>query len=59
MELIGNARTTEEVELILKQSSGLNFSTKFVYPRLLLAMDLKMKPFVAHPNIQQVGNHEK
>ncbi|XP_046608855.1 short transient receptor potential channel 4-like [Neodiprion virginianus] len=53
-ELIGCARTTEEIEMILKQSAGLSLSTKFVYPRLVLAMDFKIKPFVAHPNVQQL-----
>ncbi|XP_012250635.2 short transient receptor potential channel 4-like [Athalia rosae] len=53
-DLIGCTRTTEEVELILKQTAGLNLSTTFIYPRLLLAMDFRMKTFIAHPNIQRV-----
>ncbi|XP_051170888.1 short transient receptor potential channel 4-like isoform X2 [Leptopilina boulardi] len=53
-ELVGCCRTVEEVELILKQNCGLCFSTHFIYPRLLLAIDCDQKTFVAHPNVQQV-----
>lgn len=53
-DLIGCARTVEEVEEILKQSTGFALSSKFLYPRLLFALHNKQRSFVAHPNIQQV-----
>ncbi|XP_015588329.1 short transient receptor potential channel 4 [Cephus cinctus] len=53
-DLIGCARTADEVEVVLKQMAGLGFTTPFIYPRLLLAMDCRQKSFVAHPNVQQV-----
>lgn len=53
-DLIGFARTAEEVECVLKQTAGFGRSSTFAYPRLLLALDYKQKTFVAHPNVQQV-----
>ncbi|XP_029161945.1 short transient receptor potential channel 5-like [Nylanderia fulva] len=53
-DLIGFARTAEEVECVLKQITGFGRSSTFAYPRLLLALDYKQKNFVAHPNIQQI-----
>ncbi|XP_070524883.1 short transient receptor potential channel 4 isoform X1 [Cardiocondyla obscurior] len=53
-DLIGCARTAEEVECVLKQTSGLGRTSNFVYPRLLLALDYNQKNFVAHPNVQQL-----
>lgn len=53
-DLIGCARTTEEVECVLKQTAGFGRVSSFTYPRLLLALDYKQKPFVADPNVQQV-----
>lgn len=54
VELIGCCRTTEEMNMVLRQSSGVEASIHFVYPRLALALDLKQKEFVAHPNTQQL-----
>ncbi|XP_066602612.1 short transient receptor potential channel 5-like [Prorops nasuta] len=56
--LIACARTSDEVELVLRQSSGFARSAKFRYPRLLLALDQKQKSFVANSNIQQVIERE-
>ncbi|KAM0727282.1 Short transient receptor potential channel 5 [Formica fusca] len=53
-DLIGCARTAEEVECILKQTGGFGRTSTFVYPRLLLALDYEQKTFVAHPNVQQI-----
>lgn len=54
VEIIACCRSTEEMDLILKQRLGLDSPGHFVYPRLLLAMDFKQKQFVAHPNTQQM-----
>ncbi|KAL0850291.1 hypothetical protein ABMA28_012127 [Loxostege sticticalis] len=54
VDLIGCCRTSEEVEVILKQSSGCRGQRHFVLPRLLMAVNYKQKEFVAHPNTQQV-----
>lgn len=53
VDLMGYCRSAEEVQLLLKQPRGIN-SVHFLYPRLVLAMDMKQKGFVAHPNTQQV-----
>ncbi|XP_076547129.1 short transient receptor potential channel 4 isoform X2 [Osmia lignaria lignaria] len=53
-DLIGCARSVEEVEVILKQSTGFAHSSKFLYPRLLFALRIKQRTFVAHPNVQQL-----
>jgi len=53
-DLIGCARTAEEVECVLKQIAGFGRTSSFEYPRLLLALDYKQKTFVAHPTVQQV-----
>lgn len=53
-DLIGCARTAEEVECILKQTAGFGRTSSFPYPRLLLALDYEQKIFVAHPSVQQV-----
>lgn len=52
--LIGCCRTSEEVEFVLKQTTGCLGRRHFVLPRLLMAVDYKQKEFVAHPNTQQV-----
>ncbi|KAK9729940.1 Ankyrin repeats (3 copies) [Popillia japonica] len=54
VEIIAGCRSTEEMDLILKQQGGLNIPGHLIYPRLLLAMDYKQKQFVAHPNTQQM-----
>ncbi|GBP12137.1 Short transient receptor potential channel 6 [Eumeta japonica] len=54
VDLISCCRTSEEVEIILKQTSGSRGRRHFVLPRLLMAVDYKQKEFVAHPNTQQV-----
>ncbi|KAG6447601.1 hypothetical protein O3G_MSEX005070 [Manduca sexta] len=54
VDLIGCCRTSEEVELMLKQTSGCGGRRHFVLPRLLMAVNYKQKEFVAHPNTQQV-----
>ncbi|RVE54343.1 hypothetical protein evm_000828 [Chilo suppressalis] len=54
VDLIGCCRTSEEVELVLKQTSGCHGQRHFVLPRLLMAVNYKQKEFVAHPNTQQV-----
>ncbi|KAK1136923.1 hypothetical protein K0M31_001455 [Melipona bicolor] len=53
-DLIDCARSADEVEVILKRSTGFSHSYKFLYPRLLFALHNKERSFVAHPNIQQV-----
>ncbi|XP_076229482.1 short transient receptor potential channel 4 [Nomia melanderi] len=53
-DLIDCARTFDEVEVILKQSTGFAISSKFMYPRLLFALHYKQRSFVAHPNVQQL-----
>lgn len=53
-DLIGCARTAEEVECVLRQIAGFGRTSNFIYPRLLLALDYEQKTFVAHPNVQQV-----
>ncbi|XP_030757122.1 short transient receptor potential channel 5-like isoform X2 [Sitophilus oryzae] len=53
VDLIACCRSTSEMELILKQSSGTS-SRIYSLPRLALAMDYKQKTFVAHPNTQQI-----
>ncbi|XP_017886297.1 short transient receptor potential channel 4-like [Ceratina calcarata] len=53
-ELIGCARTIDEVECILKQSTGFAHSSKFLYPRLLFALHNVQRTFVAHSNVQQL-----
>ncbi|XP_022919026.1 short transient receptor potential channel 4-like [Onthophagus taurus] len=54
VDLIGCCRSTEEMDLVLKQVDGLYVSPHFLYPRLLLAIDYKQKHFVAHPNSRQM-----
>ncbi|XP_017762000.1 PREDICTED: short transient receptor potential channel 4-like [Eufriesea mexicana] len=53
-DLLGCARTADEVEVILKQTTGFAHSSKFIYPRLLFALHNRQRSFVAHPNVQQV-----
>ncbi|XP_017774988.1 PREDICTED: short transient receptor potential channel 4-like [Nicrophorus vespilloides] len=53
VELIACCRSTEEMDLILRQKSGISASG-VLYPRLLLAMNYKQKGFVSHPNTQQM-----
>ncbi|XP_012142580.2 short transient receptor potential channel 4 isoform X2 [Megachile rotundata] len=53
-DLIACARSVEEVEVILQQSTGFAHSSKFLYPRLLFALSIKQRTFVAHPNVQQL-----
>ncbi|XP_017796288.1 PREDICTED: short transient receptor potential channel 4-like [Habropoda laboriosa] len=53
-DLISCARTVDEVEIVLKQSTGFAHSSKFLYPRLLFALHNKQRTFVAHPNVQQL-----
>ncbi|XP_045470630.1 short transient receptor potential channel 4-like isoform X1 [Harmonia axyridis] len=53
VELIACCRSTTEMEIILTQTGGLP-SNNYQFPRLVLAMDLKQKSFVAHPNTQQL-----
>lgn len=54
VELIGCCRTTEEMNMVLRQPGGVEASVHFLYPRLILALDFKQKEFVAHPNTQQL-----
>lgn len=54
VDLIGCCRSTNEVESILSQTSGVHSKTLHTFPRLILAMDYKQKTFVAHPNTQQI-----
>ncbi|XP_047370932.1 short transient receptor potential channel 5-like [Vespa velutina] len=53
-DLIGCARKAHEVETVLKRTSGFSRSSRFIYPRLLMALDYKQKTFVAHPNVQEL-----
>ncbi|KAG7190878.1 hypothetical protein KM043_006939 [Ampulex compressa] len=53
-DLIGCARKGEEVEVMLKRTTGFAHSSKFLYPRLLFALHYKQRTFVAHPNVQQL-----
>ncbi|KAJ8734114.1 hypothetical protein PYW07_014665 [Mythimna separata] len=54
VDLLGCCRTSEEVEFLLKQTSGGKGRRHFVLPRLLMAVDYRQKEFVAHPNTQTV-----
>lgn len=55
VKLLDYCRTTEEVELVVSQRAGCyEGSRPFRYPRILMAMDLEQKEFVAHPKVQQV-----
>nr|XP_022919022.1 short transient receptor potential channel 4-like [Onthophagus taurus] len=54
VDLIACCRSTEEVDMILKNPTGVHMAGQFLYPRLKLAMDYKQKRFVAHPNTQQI-----
>nr|KAF7434659.1 hypothetical protein H0235_002850 [Vespula pensylvanica] len=53
-DLIGCARKAQEVETVLKRTSGFTRTSRFIYPRLLIALDYKQKTFVAHPNVQEM-----
>lgn len=53
--LVGYCRSTEEMELVLKQTKGSD-AVHLPFPRLVLAIDYKQKRFVSHPNTQQVCN---
>lgn len=54
VDLIGLCRSSAEVNLILTQKEGCNFFGSFPYHRLVMAMDLKQKEFVAHGSVQQI-----
>lgn len=54
VDLIATCRSTEEMELVLRQPLGLDATIYYLYPRLILAMQWKQKEFVAHPNTQQL-----
>ncbi|VVC25429.1 Transient receptor ion channel domain,Ion transport domain,Transient receptor potential channel [Cinara cedri] len=53
VHMIGLCRSSAEVELILTRQEGCNFFGSFPYHRLVMAMDLKQKEFVAHAYVQQ------
>lgn len=53
VHLIGLCRSSLEVESILTRKEGCNFFGSFPYHRLVMAMDLKQKEFVAHAYVQQ------
>lgn len=53
VHLISLCRTKDEMELILTRQEGCNFFGSFPYHRLVMAMDLKQKEFVAHAYVQQ------
>lgn len=54
VDLIGLCRSSAEVNLILTRKEGCNFFGSFPYHRLVMAMDLKQKEFVAHGSVQQI-----
>jgi hypothetical protein len=54
VDLIGLCRSSAEVKLILTRKEGCNFFGSFPYRRLVMAMDLKQKEFVAHGSVQQI-----
>lgn len=54
VDLVGCCRNSGEIELLLKQKGGSESPYLFVYPRLVLALDLKQKSFVAHPHVQHI-----
>ncbi|KAL4096542.1 hypothetical protein QTP88_021476 [Uroleucon formosanum] len=54
VDLIGLCRSSREVKLILTRKEGCNFFGSFPYHRLVMAMDLKQKEFVAHGSVQQI-----
>jgi len=47
-------RNTNEARIFLRKKSGYTGFSNLPYPRLLLAMDLNQKEFVAHPHVQDV-----
>ncbi|XP_065162715.1 short transient receptor potential channel 4-like [Atheta coriaria] len=53
VELIACCRSTEEMDLILRQKTG-DTSPGLLFPRLVMAINYKQKAFVAHPNTQQM-----
>lgn len=53
VDLIACCRSTTEMEVVLSQTAGMP-PNNYMFPRLVLAMDLKQKAFVAHPNTQQL-----
>lgn len=54
VDLVGLCRSASEVKLILTRKEGCNFFGSFPYHRLVMAMDLKQKEFVAHGSVQQI-----
>ncbi|VVC38723.1 Transient receptor ion channel domain,Ankyrin repeat-containing domain,Ankyrin repeat [Cinara cedri] len=53
VRMIGLCRSSTEVELVLTQQEGCNIFGSFPYHRLVMAVDLKQKEFVAHAYVQQ------
>lgn len=53
VRLVGLCSTSAEVKQILSRKEGCSFFGAFPYTRLVMAMDLKQKEFVAHAYVQQ------
>jgi hypothetical protein len=57
VSLIAMCRNTEETRIFLRSKSGYKGSTSsFPYPRILVALELEQKEFIAHPHAQDVLN---
>jgi len=49
-------RNAEEARIFLRNKSGFKGSSaEFPYPRLLVAIDMNQKEFIAHPHCQDVS----
>lgn len=53
VHLVGLCRSSVEMEQLLTRKEGCTFFGSFPYHRLVMAMDLKQKEFVAHAYVQQ------
>ena len=54
VKLLACCRNAVEVRTVLNRSAGCPSGRRLKYPRLILAIDLIQKEFVAHPNAQNV-----
>lgn len=53
VHLVGLCQSSAEVDAVLTRREGCTFFGAFPYHRLVLAMDLRQKEFVAHAHVQQ------
>lgn len=53
VHLVGMCQSSAEVDAVLTRRDGCTYHGTFPYHRLILAMDLRQKEFVAHAHVQQ------